>query len=148
VCPLRVFRVYNKVADSGGVVIEEQGFSIIDTLEPAIAMPLSPFCLHPMDFYLHRNQIFLVGRHQEVCRIVLPGLHHIKSVSSHCGMLHSERHTTVVGLIHRSPATILCHCKRSEWQSIRVDIPGHLGHGGDARAVLEMVGRSDEGHAF
>jgi hypothetical protein len=140
VCLLRVFRVYNKVADPGGVVIEEQGFSISDTLEPAIAMPLSPFCLHPMDFYLHRNQIFLVGRRQGVRQFELPDLHHIKSVSTHCGMLHNERHTTVVGLCHRSPATILCHCKRSEWQSIGVDIPGRLGNGGDARAVLKYGG--------
>jgi hypothetical protein len=38
--------VYIKVADSGGVVIQEQGFSIVDTHEPAIAMPPFPFCLH------------------------------------------------------------------------------------------------------
>jgi hypothetical protein len=37
-----VFWVCNKVADSGDVAIEEQGFSIFDTREPAIAMPQSP----------------------------------------------------------------------------------------------------------
>jgi hypothetical protein len=35
--------VYNKVADSGDMVIEEQGFSIVDTREPVIAMLLSSF---------------------------------------------------------------------------------------------------------
>jgi hypothetical protein len=38
VCRLRF---YNKVVVSGDVVIEKQGFSIIDTHEPAIAMPLT-----------------------------------------------------------------------------------------------------------
>jgi hypothetical protein len=94
VCPLSVFWVYNKVAISGDVVIEKPRFSIVDTHEPVIAMPLSPFCLHIMDSYPHKNQIFLVGRHQEVRRFVSPGLHHIKSVSSHCGMSRNERHTT------------------------------------------------------
>jgi hypothetical protein len=76
-----VFRVYNKVADSSDVVTQEQGFSIVDTHEPAIAIPLLSFCLHTMDSYPHRSQIFLVGRHQEVRRFVSPGLHHVTSVS-------------------------------------------------------------------
>jgi hypothetical protein len=40
--------------------------------------------------------------------------------------------------------------KPSERRSIGIDIPGRLGNGGDARAVLEYgeVERSDEGHAF
>ncbi len=42
-CLLRVFPVYKKVADSGNLVIQRQGFSIVDTHEPAIAMPLFPF---------------------------------------------------------------------------------------------------------
>jgi hypothetical protein len=42
VCPLQVFWVYNKVAGLGDVVIEKQGFSIVDTHGPAIPMPLSP----------------------------------------------------------------------------------------------------------
>jgi hypothetical protein len=40
---VRVFRVYKKVADSGDVVTQEQGFSIVDTHEPVIAMILSSF---------------------------------------------------------------------------------------------------------
>jgi hypothetical protein len=51
-CPLRVFRVYNKVADSGDVAIQEQRSSTFDRHELAIAMPLSPFCGHPMS---HKN---------------------------------------------------------------------------------------------
>jgi hypothetical protein len=35
--------VYKKFADSGDVVIQEQGFSIVDTREPAIAKPQSQF---------------------------------------------------------------------------------------------------------
>jgi hypothetical protein len=63
-----------------------------------------------VDAYSHRNEIFLVGRHQEVRRFVSSGLLHITSVSSHCGMSRNERHTsTVVGLFLPSPATILCH---------------------------------------
>ena len=92
-CLLPVFEVYNKVADSGDVVIQKQGFSIVGTREPAFAMPLSPVCpsFHTMVQVpeSYRNQILLVGRHQEVRRFVSPGLHHVKSVGSHCGMLHN-----------------------------------------------------------
>jgi hypothetical protein len=70
--------VYNKVGDSGDMVIQERGFSIVDIHEPSIAMPLSPFLLHPIDSCLHRNEIFLVGRHQEVRRFVSPGLLHAR----------------------------------------------------------------------
>jgi hypothetical protein len=77
--------VYNKVADSVDAVIERLGFSIVDTHEPAIAIPLSLF-FHMVDMN-YKNEIFLVGRHQGVRRFVSPGLHmhHIKPVSSHCG---------------------------------------------------------------
>jgi hypothetical protein len=34
--------------------------------------------------------------------------------------------------------------KPSEWCPIEIDIPGRLENGGDAKAVLEMVRRSDE----
>jgi len=44
VCPLWGFAVYNKVAGLGDVVTEGQGFSIVDTHEPAFAMPLSSLC--------------------------------------------------------------------------------------------------------
>jgi len=82
--------MYKKVADSGRVVIQRQGFSIVDTHEPAIAMPLSPTFLHMMESYSYKNEIYLEGRHQGVRRFVSPGLHHIKSVSSHCGALHKK----------------------------------------------------------
>jgi hypothetical protein len=106
--PLRVFQEYNKVADSGDVVIQKQGFSIVDTHEPAIAIPLRFVFLH-MDSSPHRNQIFPVGRHQELRRFVSPGLHHITSVS-HCEMSRCERHTsTSFGLFLPSLATIISH---------------------------------------
>jgi hypothetical protein len=72
VCPLRVLRVYNKVADLGDVDHLGQGISIVDIHEPAIAMPLRPF-LYIVNWYIvngdpySRFQIFLVGRDQEVC---------------------------------------------------------------------------------
>jgi hypothetical protein len=93
---LRVFLVYSKVAHSGDVAIQEQGLSIFDTYEPAIAMPLPLVFVHTMDSYPHRNQIFTVGRHREVRRFVSPGLHHITS-ESHCEMswLRKERHTSM-----------------------------------------------------
>jgi hypothetical protein len=37
--------------------------------------------------------------------------------------------------------------KPSGRRSVGIDIPGRLGNSGDARVVLEMVGRSDEGPA-
>jgi hypothetical protein len=49
VCPLWVFCVYNKDADSGDVVTQEQGFSIVDTHEPAIAIPPPAVFLHTMN---------------------------------------------------------------------------------------------------
>ena len=108
--PLRVFRVYNKVADSGGVAIQEQGSSTFDTHEPAIAILLSPFCFHPVDSFPHKNQIFLGGRHQEVRRFVSPDLHHITSFSSHYGMSRNQRHTsTSFRSVLPSLTTILCH---------------------------------------
>ena len=77
--------MYNKVADSGDVVMQERGFSIVDTHEPGIAMlPLS-ILLHMMNASSYRNQIFLVAGHQGVRRFVSTDLHHTTSVSSYCG---------------------------------------------------------------
>jgi hypothetical protein len=85
--------VYNKVADSGDVVIQKQGSSIVDTHEPAIAILLSPFWfLYGILDISYKNRIYPVERYQEVRRLVSPGLHHI---SSHCGMLRNEGHTPI-----------------------------------------------------
>ena len=75
-CPLRVFWVYKQVAGSGDVVIEEQRFSIFNTHEPAVTMPLSSLwiCLQTMDTHSCRNQIFLEGGRRGVRRFVSPGL--------------------------------------------------------------------------
>jgi hypothetical protein len=75
--------VYNKVADPGDGVIEKQGFSIVDTHEPAISKALSSFFSKTIEPQTHRDQISPVGRHQEVRRFGSPGLHHITPVSSH-----------------------------------------------------------------
>jgi hypothetical protein len=45
-------------------------------------MPLSPVCFYMMNTYSHRNQIYQVGRHQEVRRFVSPGLQYITSNQS------------------------------------------------------------------
>ena len=72
---------YNKVADPGDMVGPVQGFSIFDTREPGIAMPLSAYDR------IYRNQIVLVGHHQEVRRFISVASgyitsHHITSVKS------------------------------------------------------------------
>jgi hypothetical protein len=139
--PLRVFPEYNKVADSGDVVIQEQGFSIVDTHEPAIAIPRFPlrFVFLHMDPSPHRNQIFLVGHRQEVRQFVSPGLHHIASVS-HCEMSHRERHTsTWFGSFLPSPATIISHQQTFRtviWIDIGIDVSGRGWNGGEAKVVL------------
>ena len=76
--PLQVFRVCKKVADSGVVTIQEQHSFIFDTREPAIAMLQSSVCQNQENEWPHINQIFRVGRHQEVRRFPPPGLHRIK----------------------------------------------------------------------
>src|SRR6266481_4634606 len=98
-CPLREFLVYKPVADSSDVVIRRRGFSIVGTHEPAIAMPPPSSCLHTVLFYPQRNQIYLVGRHQGVRRFVSPGLHHIKSVSSHCRTLIGKTYVDLVWFV-------------------------------------------------
>ena len=83
VCLLRVFGVYNKVAVSGDVAIEKQDLSTVDTHGPATAMHVHAILQKESDIRSYRNRIFPVGRHQEVCQFVSPGLHHIISVSRH-----------------------------------------------------------------
>jgi hypothetical protein len=144
---LRVFQECKKVADSGDEVIQEQGFSIFDTHEPAVAILLLSFCLHATGSP-HRNQIFLVGCHQEVRRFVSrqPGLvvHHIKSVS-HRGMSRNERHTlTFFGSFLLSRATTLCHQQAFR----RADIPGRPGNGGKAGSTGVWWGDLMRGKPF
>ena len=65
--------MYEQVIDSGDVVIQEQGFSIVDKHEPAIAISLSLFFLlfvDILDTSSYRNRLFLIGRRQEVRRFV------------------------------------------------------------------------------
>jgi hypothetical protein len=120
---LQVFLAYKKVGDPGEVVTEKQGFSIVDIHELALATPLSPFCLHIYE-PSHRNEIFLVGHHQEVRRFHSPGLHHITPVSNHCEMSHNdhERHTSILFssfLQNPQAATILIPCHQ---QALRMAI--------------------------
>ena len=93
-----MFEVYKEVADSGDVDIEKRGFSIFDTYEPAISMPLLSAFLYMMDTQSYGSKIFQVGRRRGIGRFVSPGLQHIESVSSHCRMLndYNEPHTSSV----------------------------------------------------
>ena len=125
-CPLRVFQECNEVADSGDVMIQKRGFSIFDTHELTVAIPLLSFCFQTTGSP-HRNQIFPVGRRQGVYRFDSPGLVHHTTTVSHRGMTRNERHTsTSFSSFLPSPATILCH-----QQTFRTaEIPGRLGNGG------------------
>jgi hypothetical protein len=70
--------MYKEVADSGDVVIQKRGISIVDTREPTAAILLSPFgntIVETMES--HRNRIFPIGLHQGVHRFVSPGLRHV-----------------------------------------------------------------------
>jgi len=149
VCPLPVFWVYKLVADSDDVVIQTRGFSIVDTHEPAIAMPLSPFCIQVIDLCPYRNQIYLVGHHQGVRRFVSPGLHHIKSASSRCRTLHKDIRRLGLVRFFRVRRRLFAICKPSKRWSIGIDVPGRLGNGGEARAVWEYGReRSEDRHGF
>ncbi len=96
--------------------MQKQCFSIVDTHEPAIAMPLSPFWVQVMESYPRKNKIFLVGRHQGVRRFVSPRLYHIKSVSGHCGALHKED-IRRLGLTRffRAWRRLFTICRPSKW---------------------------------
>jgi hypothetical protein len=82
-----MLRVYSRVADSGGVVMQKPGLSIVGTRVPAIATTLSAFSHRnqrnpDVDIGPHRNGIFLGGRHLGGRRLLPPDLHHIESASS------------------------------------------------------------------
>ena len=106
---LQVFRSYKKVADSGDVVIQKQGFSTVDTRVPAIATTLFLFSQiglrspprGNLDTQPHRNQIFLRGRRQGALRFLLPGLLCIKSANSLSGMMQSKRRTSIMIVCHQ-----------------------------------------------
>jgi hypothetical protein len=94
-----------------------------------------------MDTYSNNDQIFLAGRHghQEVYRFASPGLLHIKLVSSHCRMLHNERHTSILfGSFLRSPATILRH--QQAFRMVTYYCGRQLGNDGEAKTVMENGG--------
>ena len=61
--------MYNEVANSGDVVIQKRGISIVDTHGSAIATLLC----HVPEIEPYRSRIFPVGRHQEVRRFVSSG---------------------------------------------------------------------------
>ena len=91
----------------------------------------SPFLRHSMDSYLHRNQIFLVGRRQEVRRFVSAGLHYIASISSHCKISRNVKHTpTSFSFGIFVSLLIVCHLQANG------DLLGSM-FKGEAKTVLE-----------
>jgi hypothetical protein len=145
---LRASKVYDKVADSGDTAIEKQGSSIVDTHEPAIAMSPSTgcLCMNP-----YRNQIFQVGPHQRVRPVVSPGLHHITSVSSHCGMSRNERvriRKTYVYFIQFGPAMTVCHQKAFRTATYWGRYPRAARNWWRGEGGTGVWWGDDEGHAF
>ena len=144
-CPLCVCWAYKLVAHSGDVLTQRQHFSIVDTHEPEIAMPLSQFCLHMMDSYPYKNQIFPVGLHQGVRRFVSPCLRHIKSIGTHCGTLH-KKYTRRFGLVRfsRVRRRLFSICKPSKrWVTYWDRYPGAAWWRGEDGAG-SMTGRLED----
>ena len=109
---LRVCRTYKEVADSGGVVIQRQGFSTVDIRVLAIATNLPLFSHFGLRIHrnverrlrLHRNQKSIGGLHQEARRLLPPDLHRIESASSLWRKMHNKKLTSIVGV-----CTIISH---------------------------------------
>ena len=82
--------MYRKAADPGDVVIQKQHFAIVDTRGRVTATPESVL---PNSDLVHqdKNEIFGAGHHPGGRRLVSPGLHRIKSVSSRRGILRKRR---------------------------------------------------------
>lgn len=101
VCPLQVFHVCKRVADSGDLVIEKRDFATVDTHVPAISISLSPVLyvvLKP-----RRNRMLLRGPHLGARRFVSSDLHLIELATRRCGiMMHNEIHTPIVRGVHNS----------------------------------------------
>jgi hypothetical protein len=76
---LRVIALYNKVADSGDVVIQEQGFPIVGTHEPGFSMPLALVFVHTMARYPHKksNIPSRTSSGSTSIRITWPTSHHV-----------------------------------------------------------------------
>ncbi len=142
---LQIFWSYNKVADSGGVVIQKQGSSTVDTRVPSIATTLFLFSqigIRPpprgnLEVQTYRNQIFPGGRHQGALRLLLPGLLLcIKSAISLSGMMQNKRCTSIMIACHQRAFEIpICWDKwtreaRKRWR----------GEGG-ARVWWELPGK-------
>ena len=85
-----MFRVYNKVADSGDVAIQIPGFSTVGTRVQVTATTLSSFSRSEnrnpdLDFRPHRNQILLGARHRGARRSFPPDLHRMIRIESALG---------------------------------------------------------------
>jgi len=103
---LRVCRTYKEVADSGGVVIQRQGFSTVDIRVLAIATNLPLFSHFGLRIHrnverrlrLHRNQKSIGGLHQEARRLLPPDLHRVESACGLWQKMHNKERTPIVGV--------------------------------------------------
>ena len=82
--------MYSTAADPGDVVIQKQHFAIVDTRGRVTATPVSVL---PNSDIVHedKNEILGIGHHPGGRRLISPGLHRIKSVSSRRGILREGR---------------------------------------------------------
>jgi len=118
-------------------VIQKQRFSIVDTHVPVIATPLSDH----MSPYLgpHRNQILLGGHHQEVRRLISPGLNPInlvRGIARRCPT-KDVRRTLFVRTTFRFRRRLFATGKPLEWWSVEIGGTGWPRNVRGASAVLE-----------
>ena len=111
-----------KAADPGDVVIQKQHFAIADTRGRATST-LVHF-LSDSKIAEDKKQILGAGHHRGGRRLISPGLHRIKSVSSRCTMLPKDVRWLVNSLPVRKDALFFAI---SEWGSVWIDDPGRVG---------------------
>ena len=104
----------------------------------------------PLYSHVPKNQILIEEFHQGACWLILPGLHRIKSVSSHLGMLCKAAKD-----IHRWPLvnsssfqSFSTANEPSKPKSIDIDDPRLERNDGCGRVMLEYDRSLDDGHNF
>jgi hypothetical protein len=135
-CPSQVFQLNKQVPNSVDVVIQRQCVAIVDTRAPAFATRTT---IHLR--LASRSRIFLVGRHQGVCRLISLGLHCIKSIGS-CRMLHRGRTLSpTTNMILCGPCASQVTIHYNQWIGV-------VRNDGGERAMVNTVRRFGDGHAF
>jgi hypothetical protein len=130
-----MLRVYNRVADSGDVVMQKRDLSIVDTRVPEIATTPAPFSRRneknpDIDICPHINRILSGGRHLGGRRLSPPDLHHIESASR-------SRWEMIDGASARQKTYIDCTDVRDRLPSTSLRNPNDPGQGVAARVWCE-----------